>query len=135
MTGGGSQGGFPGYGDPGYGDQGVPGGSAGPGGGGQNPVDPSSATTRLDRDGVPGPESAGFGEKPTAAIPNPFAGQYGTGSIPVQPGADQSGAAPSAWANPAQGQDNSPQYGPTQQVSGYPGVGEQSYGGGFARAG
>ncbi|MCB1294980.1 S1C family serine protease [Gordonia sp. (in: high G+C Gram-positive bacteria)] len=135
MTGGGSQGGFPGYGDPGYGDQGVPGGSAGPGGGGQNPVDPSSATTRLDRDGVPGPESAGFGEKPTAAIPNPFAGQYGTGSIPVQPGADQSGAAPSAWANPAQGQDNSPQYGPTQQVSGYPGVGEQSYGGGFAPAG
>ena len=66
------RGGFPGYGDPGYGDQGVPGGSAGPGGGGQNPVDPSSATTRLDRDGVPGPESAGFGEKPTAAIPNPL---------------------------------------------------------------
>ncbi|MBD0021175.1 PDZ domain-containing protein [Gordonia pseudamarae] len=118
MTGGGSQGGFPGY-----GDHGAAGGGSGDGSGSRGPADPDSATTRIGRDGATTPESAGFGEQPTKAVPNPFAGQYGTGSIPAQ----------SQWADPAAGQQSSDSPSPGQQG---PGGGEQSpYGSSFPPAG
>ncbi|QHN18761.1 PDZ domain-containing protein [Gordonia amarae] len=137
MTGGGSQSGFPGYGDP---------GASGGVGDSQNQAgspDPASATTRIDRDSVstpgasapgnPAPGAGGFGEQPTTAVPNPFAGQFGTGSIPAQPAAAQPNPAQSAWANPAAGQPVSTQHVQGQQVSGQPNP--SPYGGAYAPAG
>ena len=139
MTGGGSQSGFPGFGDP---------GASGASGGGDSQnqpgsPDPASATTRIDRDsasvpgastpGNPAPGAGGFGEQPTTAVPNPFAGQFGTGSIPAQPAAAPPDPAQSAWANPAAAQPGSTQYGQGQQVSGQPGP--SPYGGAYAPAG